>query len=371
MPHRLLWPHCLAAGLLLTLWTAVVQAGESTPLRVLSDQPLPDPLRRADDVRWAGPGSVFIAAAMAGAFEVEIGKATNAPPQLIIAPVPVPNYLRHCSRLGVSDEYIVSACPIRSVFWKPRSSKDPDKVQTELSFDAIVDLDVWKGRLLLLGARRDAQRRFAPDGAIAWTASLGEQLTEVKPLMYSVSGPGARNMDACGIMDLGKVRFLPDGSFVIAPGVEPGIFLYDAAGKLKRTWQADLVGFDAGCGISDEQMYSFSESFVTRYQWINQRRVLDEILPLADGLGFVIRTRSAGQTRWQLKVLGNEGGVSSYELPFTSAAEYAHVRGDVRDGRIVFLLLDRFKDAPPNSARLLLAELPQVKKEAKPQGQGK
>lgn len=326
-------------------------------LRVVFDHPLPEPLAKARDVRWAGPGAVLLAAGHAGTLEVPLGPNGLGAPKLLVASLPQSGLERFHSRLGASPQFLLMASPVFSTFWHPRSSADPGEVQTSYRFEAIIDLDLAGDRLLLLGAQKDEQGRFAPDGAIAWTARLGKDLTEVKPLLRSTAGAGARPMDACGLMELGKVRFLRDGSLLVAPGVEPGVFRYTQEGRLVQTWQAEALGFDAGCGISDDEMYRFSASMAARYPWINQRRVLDEVLPLPDGPGFVVRTRSAGKTTWQLKV-PRGGKVDTYAIPVSSSEERSHLRGDVRDGRIVLLLLDQVTHPPAGSARLLVLEVP-------------
>lgn len=168
-------------------------------------------------------------------------------------------------------------------------------------------------------------------------------------------------MDACADMHMGKVRFLSGGSFVIVPGAEPGIFLHEASGKLVKTWQADAVGFDAGCPISESEMYRYSADIISRYQWLNQRSVLDDVLPLHGGIGFLVRTRSHDVTSWQLKLLSPEGQVTVYGIPVTSPSPYARLAGDVRGDRIAFLLaLDTRETPPAGSTHVFIAEAPKL-----------
>ncbi|MGH7487413.1 MAG: hypothetical protein ACREMY_17695, partial [bacterium] len=263
--------------------------------------------------------------------------------------------------LGASREFLVTSAPVHLMSWTSRTVPDPKPISIEMDFDTLISLDVYSDRLLVLGLQKLQKGKLAADGAIAWTARLGRKLTQVRPVQFSISGPGAHATDACSVMHMGKVRFLPDGSFVVAPGAEPGIFVHDASGKLIKTWQAETVGFDAGCPITEHEMYQFSADPRPRFRWLNQRRILDAILPLQAGIGFVIRTRSKGLTRWQLKVLPPDGRVSTYDIPVTSPSEYARVAGDVRGNRIAFLLgLDTMNDPPPGSQRLVIAEAPQL-----------
>src|SRR5262249_52791117 len=143
------------------------------------------------------------------------------------------------------------------------------------------------------------------------------------------------------------------------PGAEPGIFLHDASGKLAKTWQADAIGFDVGCPISEQEMYRYSADIISRYQWLNQRVVLDDLLPLPGGIGFVVRTRSHDLTSWQLKVLSPEGQVTVYGIPVTSPSPYARLAGDVRGNRIAFLLATDTRETPPaGSTHVFIAEWP-------------
>lgn len=70
----------------------------------------------------------------------------------------------------------------------------------------------------------------------------------------------------------------------MVPGVQPGIHLYNAEGNLIRTWDSELVGLDTDCStLSPEQIRRYATGWLPRVAWLNQRRTLDEILPLSDG----------------------------------------------------------------------------------------
>ncbi len=287
-----------------------------------------------------------------------MAEGDRSPLERAYGPLPDMGDLDSQVLLGASSEFLVTAAPFHLLSWIPRTLPDPKPISIELNFEALIALDVYGDRLVVLGIQKP-KGKLAPDGAIAWTARLGKKLSQVRPVQFSVSGPGARDTDACTDMHMGKVRFLPGGSFVIAPGSEPGIFVHDVAGKLIKTWQAETVGFDAGCPITEQEMYKYSADPRARFHWLNQRRVLDEILPLPTGIGFIIRTRSNGLTRWQLKVLSPDGRVTPYDIPVTSPSEYARLAGDARGNRIAFLLnLDTFDTPPPGSHHLIIAELP-------------
>ncbi|HEX9736600.1 MAG TPA: hypothetical protein VGG06_31930 [Thermoanaerobaculia bacterium] len=51
------------------------------------------------------------------------------------------------------------------------------------------------------------------------------------------------------------------------------------------------------------------------------------------------KSRARGKTSWQLKRLRSGGAVDACDVPLTVDSELAHLRGDVRDGEVVLLLL--------------------------------
>lgn len=369
---------------ILQIWAAIGLAEATSPsLKVISARAIPfahwespggiDPLvrkiapaygdhylGRPVDIRWDGDENILIAACRDGTLRVPASdRGGHSQLERAYAPLPDMGSMGMQYQLGISPEFLVAAAPGHLISWIPRALPDPKPVSIDMDFNTIIDLDVHEDRLLILGLRQLEKGKLAADGAIAWTAKLGRKLTYVQPVQFSISGPGAHATDACSEMQMGKVRFLPRGAFVVVPGGEPGIFVHDASGKLVKTWQAETVGFDAGCPITDDEMYKYSADIHARYRWLNQHRVLDEVLPLPGGIGFVIRTRANGLTRWQLKVLSPEGKVIPYDIPVTSPSEYARLAGDVRGNRIAFLLsLDTFDTPPAGSQYLIVTETP-------------
>jgi hypothetical protein len=370
--------------LLVPVWAPSSSARATPPfLKVLSDRTIPFPrwgspdgvqpvlrkvapaygnsfIGRAADIRWDDDGHVLVAACRDGTFRLPVADVDRSPLERVYGPLPDMGFLDSQVLLGTSREFLVTSAPVHLMSWISRTIPDPKPVSIEMNFNTLIALDVYGDRLLILGLQKLEKGKLAADGAIAWTAKLGKKLTQVQPVQFSISGPGALATDACSVMHMGKVRFLQGGGFVVAPGAEPGIFVHDASGKLVKTWQAETVGFDAGCPLTEEENYRYSADPRPRFQWLNQRRVLDEILPLPTGIGFVIRTRSNGLTRWQLKVLPPDGKVTTYDIPVTSPSEYARLAGDVRGSRIAFLLGLHTLDTPPaGSQRLIVTEVPQ------------
>lgn len=342
------------AAAILPLSFAPASQPEPAALRILSEHTIHPVLLAAMDVRWAGDRSVFLAAGRAGTFELPLER--EARPRVVIPGSVADGGFWLSSRVAASPRFLFIAASAFSMRWKDLSQG----AQQEVPFDAVLDIDLRGDRALILGALKDEKERFAPDGAIAWTGSLERKLSDRKPVYYSVSGPGARTINNCGPYDMGAVRFLSDGSFLIVPGVEPGAYLYDPSGRLVRTWDTREIGLDAeDCENLDpkvrDRLFAVPEP---RWAWLNRRRILDDILPLPQGPGLIVRSVSQGRPRWELKVLDRSGEITTYSIPLTSRTDLAHLKGDVRGGRIVLLHNEFGRDAPSAPPRLFLAELP-------------
>lgn len=330
-------------------------AGPAAPpaLHIISDRPLPQALHEASDIRWASDTSVYLSLYREGAVEASVD--LDHPRVVKVIPGMREVGGTFCSGLAASPEYLVTHGPLW-ITW--RSVSEPTR--KEEAFDSIHDLDVFQDRLLVVAARRDDKGRFAPEGALAWLGSLRKGLSDLRPVAYDASGPGGKTLGACSTFQMGGARFLADGSFLVVPGVQPGIHLYSAEGKLLRTWDSGPIGLDADCAsLTEQQIRRFATQFVPRVEWLNQRRTLDEILPLPQGPGLVVRSVSEGKARWSLKILRQDGTVPTYTIPVSGQSEFAHLKGDVRGRKIVFVMSASEKDGMKSDvSRLVLAETP-------------
>lgn len=342
-----------AAGLVTLACTVALDATAGAPgLRTFSDRPLPAEQRIVVDVRWTGDDVILLAAGRNGALRVRFLPDWGRPESVFS--VSTGRSVWGASHLGVSGKYLAASPGAFAVSWK----KLPDGVLETEAFQIVADLDVHEDRLLVLGGRFDEEGRFATDGAIAWIGSLGKGLRDLKPVRYSTDGPGAYSMGACGPYPLGGVRFLADGRFVVVPVVEPGAFLHDATGKLLRTWDTAALGIDVDCRkLKEEQMSHLLADLPAREAWLAQRRIVDDVLPLRQGPGLLVRRVEKGGTRWQLIVLKLDGTTSTVEVPFTCPSPKCHARADVRGDRIAFLLVDRDR-ASTLPSRLVVTSAP-------------
>jgi hypothetical protein len=326
-------------------------------LHVISDRMLPPGLEKATDVRWASDKTVYLSLREDGTVEAPLDPGGPAIKEWIPGRKTLGGWtLNH--RVGASHTYLVSAGPIFGLTW--RALNQP--LRKEASFDFLEDVDVSGNRLLVLGAQRDAKGKFAPDGTIVWLGSLDKGLSDLRSVLLDARGVNAPNLNACGNFEMGGVRFLSGGSFLVVPGVQPGAYLYDSDARLVRTWDTVGLGLDSDCAsLGLSQVLELAHNFDARVAWLNRRRTLDEILPLPEGPGLVVRSVVLGRPRWQLKVLRTAGGIATYDLPIPPDSARSHLRGDVRGDAIVFLLHTyeasmRKPERPPS--RLILAKVP-------------
>lgn len=321
-----------AATALLLILAATTHAQNLT---IEADYALPAATGSAWDIRWIGDASVFVALTE-GVSEVSLleGRVTVKPVTRRGTFV----------RLGTSNEYLAGGAPFGPFGWMRRSA--PEKTAGSSRLATLVDLDVWRDRVLLLGAARDALGQWSPDGAIAFAGSLSTAAA-LRPVHFARS-KNAMTMANCEFLELGAVRFLSDGRFVIVPGVEPGVFLYSAEGRLLRTWDTEDLGFVDRCTLDAAQRRELGGNPLPRFAWLNARAVLDDLIVIGDSPALIIRSVRGGMARWELVTLGAGTPVRT-ALPLTGRGPDTHLRADVRGDRIALLLFDY--TAPPAKPR--------------------
>jgi len=332
---------------------------------VLSQTALPEPIEWAFDLRWDDDSSVLIAAGATGVVKIPVHNAAGGPQVVLPGGAAsraatrsggVQSTIWLASRLALANDRLVAAAPIFTFSWKQR----PEGRLHSAVHDVILDLDAQGDRLLILGALKEADGAFATDGAIAWIGKILAGAKGLRPVYFSIAGPGAKTVAKCGMLDLGGVRFLTDGSFLIVPGVESGIFWFSSEGKLLRTWESREVGLRSICTSlfgADELRSAINTDPDARAEWLNRHRILDEILALPQGPTLVLRETIEGVTRWQFKVLGRDGGVETLDVPLTSTSGQAHLKGDVRGNRLALLKVEFGREKPVAPPQLILAEI--------------
>jgi hypothetical protein len=363
------WRAALPLGA--SLLVAVLAAGSTAvpptgSLRIVWEQDLPPyPSGPAMDIRWASDGSVFLAWIKEGVTETALDGNFTRLRTLVADPG---RWMRDFEILATSKEFVVASARFRTMTFRPTASGESSPAAiANLHAGIVEDLDLAGSKLLLLG---NPAWSASSVPSILWTGPLTEHpASDLKPLpLYDLGGAESPGLVNCDELLLGAVRFLPDGSFLVVPGFQPAAHHFSAGGRLLRTWDTQALGLDAlDCAhLSAEQHRLFGRSPSARFAFLNQHRVLDEILPLADGPGLVLRWVAGGKVHWEVKVLQSGARVLTYQVPFTGEVPYDRLRGDVRGNRIVLLRAAHGFDTwgPPfRASHVVVAELPGVSKQ--------
>ena len=240
--------------------------------------------------------------------------------------------------VAAGTDHLLLASPFGTVGW---FSRQPGRSLGEKQLLTVMDIDARGDKAALLGADSGSVQGLSRDGVIAWIGSLSKGMSDLKPLMRGGANPGGKDMARCSILEIGAIRFMTDGSVIVVPGAESGVYRYSAAGKLMQTWDTDPLGFVDDCLIPDQELQMLAGDFARRNEWFASRVILDEILPLPSGPALVLRSVEKGATRWDVVTLPLKGGKPErVRLPLTVASPRAHVRGDVRGNSIALLVFD-------------------------------
>lgn len=351
-------------------------AGATEPaarsLRVLSTFQVPGEPSPATDVRWASDDSVHLARFHDGVVEVGLRPGLPKRKQWVPDRETFGRFLNF-TRLAASKSHLAVSSHANDLTWRSLGPPPPDGMVPfeRKALDVIEDLDLNGDRFAVLGvppARDEAN--VTPQG-IAWIGTLSARLADLKPLLRDVAGPSAPRLSSCALFGLGAVRFLPDGSIAVVPGFLPGAYVYSADGKLIRTWTSAQAGLSTDCSkMSQEESDRLHTRPEEQVAWLNQQRVLDDILALPAGPGLLVRSLAPNdKVRWELRVL-TPSGVLTYDLPLTGDRPTDRLHGDVRNGRIVLLVSELYfhKGTRHSAGRLVIAEVPKELLVPEPQG---
>lgn len=316
----------------LALGAPSVMAG--TSLRIVSSVSLPEGAI-ARDIRWAGPLEVYVSMGKSGVIKTgtdSTGRTGAVLPGGDRGGFPIAGLLAR------GDKHLFVASSMGAVGWAPLSG---GKASGQRGLLTVVDIDARSDTAAILGADSGPLQGLARDGAIAWVGSLSKGLSDLRPLMKGRSNPGGKDMARCGVLQTGAIRFMPDGSVVVAPGAEPGIYRYSPSGKLLQSWDTAPLGVVDDCAIEDEELHLIARDFGERLAWYASRVLIDDILPTADGPAVLLRRVERGTTKWELVMLPSRGRqMKRVPLPVSVATPGGHVRGDVRGDDIVLLVFE-------------------------------
>lgn len=340
-------------------------SGAKPAVRVVAEFELSGNKAVAYDLRWAGTQSVYVTTSLERVAEHGLSPGMPVLRELFPAPRVFDAQMIY-GHLAATGERMVVGAPTRKIAWRPlgrRASGTVDFGRDQLG--AIGDLDLQGDRLAWIGWSKALFDGPESDlSGYAWIAELSGGLDFPRQLMADVEG-GRRGerADPCLTLRLGNLRFQPDGSLLIAPGILDEIALFDPAGHKFRSWNARLFGVDSAAActrITAATRQKLDGNPLAVGEWINQLVVIDEALATPAGPAIVIRTMKSGLPTWRMHVLGADR-VTSYDLPLSAGTPYTRLNGDVRGNRLAVLLHDptNFPRRPSESPdRVAVLELP-------------
>jgi hypothetical protein len=349
---------CLPIAFFLLLGSSVC----AEEWKVLSDQQVPPALVSPADVRWKDDSTILVVDRYRGVFELSIQTVAKDPKRVLESSLDRQKKgIWLPSRLAISSPHLAVASEIFQVSWVRRGF---EAVIHQQLIESVTDIDLFEKDLAVLGLRRDGSGELASDGAIAWIGRLEGSTVALKPVLYSSRGKGAPPMDRCFSLGLGAIRFLTNGSVVIVPGSEPGVFQIAPNGSLEQAWNTEDLRIYAHCDLTDAQVLHFSADLGTRLLWINSRRVVDEILEINKKPSLLVREIVDDRPTWKLAILEPSGIAILIPLPLSTGSERARIKADVRGNKVVLLVHDVFLmmgEAHRETPRLIVMEIPSGK----------
>jgi hypothetical protein len=341
----------------------------SASLRVVAEYDVPATPSVATSVRWASDHSVYLARLLHGVFEVALDNSLSQTHVILPDAKTMKVHFTTFSRLAVSSEYIAASSLVFDFAFRPVAVAAQGNFPVRrLSMGIPYAYDLSGDRLLLVG-----DPDFGPQlsAGVVWLGSLNPySRKDLHPLLTDAAAGGRTKTPAlinCQMVQLGAARFLPGGSFLVVPGFQSGVHLYNAAAQLVRTWQNEDLGFDAPdcAGMSPQEEERYRAWPPAKFDFLNRYQIVDEILPLSWGSGLVIRSVADGRVSWVLRVLRADGTVHTFNVPLTSTQTSDRLHGDVLGDRIVLLRtgFSAAKEVPDPPGKLYVVEVPQAPSE--------
>lgn len=325
---------CCVVSILVTVGY-VSSATADLSLRVVRTAPLAEGVI-ASDVRWAGPSEVYVSLGPKGVIRTPLD--TTARPVTVMPPATEGGFTV-AARLAATPKHLIVGSAFGGFAWMPVGT--PSASFKEKGLLTVADVDARSDTMAVLGADSGDVTGLARDGTIAWVGSLSKNLSDMRPLMRGRSQPGGKDMARCGFLETGAIRYMSDGSLVVLPGTEPGMYRYSASGKLMQTWDTAPLGIVDDCSVAQDQLELLARDFGRRLDWLAARVVVDDILPLPEGPALVLRRVEGGATKWDLVTMPFRGKPQRITLPVNMPHPRGHARGDVRGDQLVLLTFEQ------------------------------
>lgn len=349
-----------------------VNAASAVPvLELVSNFDIPPALMAgstARDLRWKSDNTLLIAFGSAGAAEFELGEELTLKSEVF----PPRNRdgaktIKNLWNLAISSDAILGFNSTGDVAWQAVGSESETQVKPLRGF--LEAMDISGDRVVLLG--QPGWPEFEKSGwSFLWTASIGSGLTDWRAL-GDLKLTSSKEANPLMNRMLGSLRILPNGSFVVAPVVRPGVFHYESSGKLKESWtyaeiEATLLralGHDVRAEAIDHEGAFSTNDVAPDADSVNaelgrRRLIVEDVLPAGKEPAVVVRYHSGKSTGFYLGVLSSEP--AWYQLPLREHPASVRVRSDSlqRKHKLALLVSDRGKPSAETKGQIYILELP-------------
>ncbi len=268
-----------------TLWAQ--ESGNGPRLERLKPLDLPDDIARASDVRWLEDEEFLLGVIGRGVYSWRVGDEAG---QLRVA-LEEPE----AETFQIGDRTVVNSSRDERDYGRLAVSPDGMAftdlfsgihLATEDGIDSLADLEH-------LG---DLDRRGSLTAAVGLVRKDDDAWGPYAAWLIEDAGGGPRGLlptrdgghglELCGDAELSVIRFIAADRLLVIPGAEAGVFVYDRAGALQHSLDAETFFGEDGCDIEANEWgrSPISDAYV-RADWLGPRRIIDEVV--ADGEGNV------------------------------------------------------------------------------------
>jgi hypothetical protein len=130
----------------------------------------------------------------------------------------------------------------------------------------------------------------------------------------------------------GATVILPDHSVAVATSSEPGIYRYDAAGKLLEVRGTSLTSLVVD---SPRLAKDFGTDVIGRYREVlNRQPTIDDLVVTPAGLAILVRSASGNRIQWQLWRAGASDVASVQALEPQANGPIGHMKCESRGRRL-------------------------------------
>jgi len=275
----------------------------------------------ANDVAWESPRSLLIATER-GVFRFSTGDHTSSQ---VLAGSALPDGLPDPQAIA-SDGATLVAASLRAYGGFSLRMRDQKRLiaQRTLKFVA-TDVAVRGPRVCVIGAITSGAGSGA--NAAAFCGAVDDAWIDYKPLHQLRNGEQGRKVLGTASWGVaGSIAAAADGSVDVVTGAEPGVYRYDASGRL-----LEVLGRELDQYVIDsrpEVVMRFANDVVNRYRLLlNAQPIVDDLVVTPRGPALIVRSVEKESVRWDLVWPRRDGGAAPpVRLGIDRIGPFGHLR---------------------------------------------